>query len=86
MKELGDESGKIWEAQHHLDQNIMICLHRRCLRESSIEQQDSLHAAYQAFGLICASGTYCQLAVQEVPQIIEWSVSEYDRLETVVIT
>ena len=85
IRELGEENEKIWEAQDHLDQDIMICLHRRCLREGSIEEQDKLHAAYQAFGLICASGTYCQLAVKEVPQVVEWAICEYDGLESVVI-
>ena len=85
IRELGEENEKIWEAQHHLDHNIMICLHRRCLRGSSIEQQDKLPAAHQAFGLVCASGAYCRLAVREVPQLVEWAIREYDGLESVVI-
>lgn len=83
--ELGEKNEKVWAAQRHLDHDIMIFLHRRCLHEGSIQQQDMSHAAYQAFGLICASGTYCQLAVQEVPQIVEWAIGEKDGLETVVI-
>lgn len=71
-------------AQHHLNSDIMICLHR-WLRRGGIKQQGDLNSAYKMFGLMCASGDLCQLDVQEVPQILEWGVSEYDGKETLFI-
>lgn len=68
--EIGEDNEKIWEAQHHLAVGIMLCMHR-CLRRGSTQQQGNLDISFKTFGLMCASGGCCQLAVQKVPQIID---------------
>lgn len=37
-------------------------------------------------GLVCASSKYCNLAICEVPQYVDWRIHEYDGLESVVFT
>lgn len=83
LSEIGEDDEQIWFAQHVLSQDVMVCLHR-WLRRGGTQQQQNLDIAYKMFGLMCASGDYCQLAVQEVPQIVEWHISEYDGKELVV--
>jgi hypothetical protein len=37
------------------------------------------------FGLICASDTYCNLAIAEMPSLLDWEIAEYDGLERVCV-
>lgn len=37
-------------------------------------------------GLMCASSRHCSLAVDKVPQYVEWDIHEYDGLERVIIS
>lgn len=39
----------------------------------------------EEFGLICASGFYCMLAIAEVPSMVDYKIKEYDGLETVYV-
>lgn len=84
VSKIGEDHEQIWLAQHFLHQDIMVCLHR-WLRRGGTQQQENLDIAYKTFGLMCASGDSCQLAVQEVPQIVEWHIIEYDGKESVII-
>lgn len=36
------------------------------------------------FSLQCASDTYCSLSIWEVPQLVDWTIGEYDGLESIV--
>lgn len=36
------------------------------------------------FSLQCASGTYCSLSIGEVPQLVDWTIGEYDGLESII--
>lgn len=36
-------------------------------------------------GLMCASYTYCNLAIAEMPSLLDWEIAEYDGLERVVV-
>lgn len=37
------------------------------------------------FGLLCASGQCCQLGIEEIPSMVDYSIGEYDGNETVYI-
>lgn len=37
------------------------------------------------FGLVCASSRYCQLGIEEIPSMVDYSIGEYDGNETVYI-
>ncbi len=80
---------ELWRAQHHLHQEIMTALHKfqydvDIYRSPGWEAY--LEQAHKTFGLICASGLHCKLAIAHIPQIVEWKVGEYDGLERVCIT
>lgn len=81
-----DESEDIWKTQYHLDREIMMSLHV-CLQEMDVCHrtgwESHLNEAYKMFGLICASGQSAKLAIATIPQIIEWTVHEYDGDETI---
>lgn len=36
------------------------------------------------FSLQCASDTYCSLSIGKVPQLVDWTIGEYDGLESIV--
>jgi hypothetical protein len=39
----------------------------------------------ETFGLLCASGGYANLALADVPAMLDWQICEYDGLESVVV-
>lgn len=45
---------------------------------------DTMKTITEEFGLLCASSEYCNLHIQEVPQLIHWKIKEYDGLEQIV--
>ena len=44
-----------------------------------------MHLVYEKFGLACASGKYCNLAIEKMPALMGWSIGEYDGKEKVYI-
>lgn len=81
----GENSEKIWRAQKHLCRDVMLSLHAWKGNGSLGHQEGHLAAAWKTFGLMCASGSYCQLSIAEVPQIVDWGVHEYDGKERVYV-
>ena len=37
------------------------------------------------FGLLCASSLYCELDIEEVPSMMDWTIGEYDGKESVYV-
>lgn len=50
----------------------------------TVSDTDTIDSVFK-FGLVCASGTYCNLDVAYVPALIDWEVGEYDGLENVYV-
>lgn len=44
-----------------------------------------MEPVYEHFGLACASGKYCNLAIEKVPALMSWCISEYDGKEKIYI-
>lgn len=47
--------------------------------------QDVINKVEETFGLLCASGSCCKMAIATVPPLLEWSVGDYDGLENVYV-
>jgi hypothetical protein len=64
------------DANNNLVFDVIKCKH--------VEVDESvLMNAKETFGLLCASSTYAQLRIAEVPAQLEWNILEYDGLEKV---
>lgn len=47
--------------------------------------EELMNEVEEQFGLLCASGSYCMLAIAEIPSVVDFTIDEYDGLETVRI-
>lgn len=54
--------------------------------QESIKVDDEIcEQVFLNFGLLCASSAYCELGIDEVPTMVDWSIGEYDGKESIYI-
>jgi hypothetical protein len=71
---------KIWECQSYFNKNAM-----RFLLEYP-DLLDDIHLDIcESIGLLFANSEYCKLQIGEIPQLLDWTIHEYDGLESIVI-
>lgn len=85
-----EEHWAIWECQHHYDAQAMrfLLLHPDLLADcqsTDIKEIKDITDMYTRIGLLFASTFYCTLKIQEVPALVNWRVTEYDGLESVIV-
>lgn len=89
LKQLGYKNKKTWKLQsHYCIKAIMYIIenyHRRFEAEDIEYNEDIVRSAKEYFGLLCASNKYAKLAIHDVPAKLDYDISEYDGLETVVV-
>lgn len=79
VEEFGELDHGIWDCQSHLCSKSMKCI----LKMGSTSTQEPDDMVYESFGLLGASGRYSCLKFAEVPAELEWTITEYDGLETI---
>lgn len=77
IKLYGQDHWRIWKCQEHIHENTMRYLLFKKINITTDLDIDLL------MGLLCASNPYCHLKIGEVPQIIDWRITEYDGLESI---
>lgn len=73
----------IWKYQPYFDYNIMVFLNKY----PELLQSDTdinIIDINETMGLLFANGDHCKLKICEVPQLINWTVSEYDGFESII--
>ncbi len=82
IEDYGESHFAIWKCQLHYKEVVMRFLlkHPDVIPLESSNDCDDLDV-----GLLCASSAYCKLKIDDVPQLLDWSIGEYDGLEQVII-
>ena len=96
---LGFEDPETWKRQSYYNEDaILYILHKKgfdphqnmydyFVNDSYFIRPYDLfdNTIYLKFGLMCASGLYCKIAIAEVPALVDWEIGEYDGLENVYV-
>lgn len=100
VQKYGFDHKKTWEYQeYYTDEAIFYLLNKYkssntktdckydVIREEDIKtyQDDILERSVERFGLLCASDVYSQLALAEIPALVDYHVGEYDGKEQVYV-
>ncbi|KAG2490433.1 hypothetical protein HYH03_011069 [Edaphochlamys debaryana] len=87
----------IWTHQYRYIKGVMRFLHTGGLDKvlnaitdtrtdtRSDTRTDSVGCSDMEMGCLCAASAYCRLKVVHVPQLVDWGISEYDGLESIVM-
>lgn len=76
----------VWKAaEDSYDLIIITYIIKRNLRSDPPADAAVISCIEEKFGLACASGTYANLAIADIPDGVSWRIHEYDGLENVYI-
>lgn len=75
----------IWNVQHKYNTPIITYIIKRNLKPCDSLDSDMMNRVEENFGLVCASGKYTKLEIEEIPADMSWIIDEYDGKETVYV-
>lgn len=73
---------KIWKYQEHLNFHAMRFLDKN---PDLLNKYQDIKVPYELIGLMFASGSCACLKIEEIPQLLDWNINEYDGIENVII-